>query len=149
MTVNLVFRLARPEGEGVLMSLRSIRGLFLVAALYDGILGIAFLFAAPALFEWVGVTPPNHFGYVHFPAALLIVFALMFWMIARDPLANRSLIRYGVLLKASYCGVAFYHWFTAGIPYIWKPFAIVDLVFLVLFMWAYSVLKKQAAERYA
>jgi hypothetical protein len=126
------------------MNTRSIRVLFVVAALYDGILGIAFLVAAPALFEWVGVTPPNHFGYVHFPAALLIVFALMFWAIARNPLVNRGLIRYGILLKVSYCGVAFYHWFTAGIPYIWKPFAIADLAFLVVFIWAYSALKKLA-----
>ena len=128
------------------MSTRSIRGLFMVAALYDGILGIAFLIAAPALFEWLGVTPPNHFGYVHFPAALLIVFALLFLAIARNPVANLSLIPYGILLKVSYCAVVFYHWFTAGVPVIWKPFAIADLVFLVLFVWAYSTLKKHALD---
>jgi len=121
---------------------RSVSVLFYLAALYDGFLGLAFLLAAPALFEWVGVTPPNHFGYVHFPAALLIVFALMFVAIGREPVANRSLIPYGILLKVSYCAVVFYHWFTAGIPYIWKPFAIVDLAFLVLFSWAYTGLRK-------
>jgi len=128
------------------MNMRPIRVLFLVAALYDGILGIAFLIAAPGLFEWVGITPPNHFGYVHFPAALLIVFALMFLAIARSPVANHSLVPYGILLKVSYCAVAFFHWFAAGIPFIWKPFAIADLVFLALFFWAYSVLKKSALE---
>ena len=70
----------------------------------------------------------------------------MFWTISVDPVVNRGLIRYGILLKVSYCAVAFYHWFTAGIPFIWKPFAIADLVFLVLFIWAYSLLKKQALE---
>lgn len=131
------------------MNKRAIPILFRVAALYDGILGIAFLVAAPALFEWVGVTPPNHFGYVHFPAALLIVFALMFLSIARAPVVNRGLIQYGILLKVSYCAVAFYHWFTAGIPFIWKPFAIADLVFLVLFVFAQSALKKRALETFA
>lgn len=126
------------------MSTRSIRSLFAASALYDGVLGIAFLFAAPALFEWVGVTPPNHFGYVHFPAALLIVFALMFVVIARNPVANLGLVPYGILLKVSYCAVVFYHWLTAGVPFIWKPFAVADLVFLVLFVWAYSTLKKLA-----
>jgi hypothetical protein len=116
--------------------------LFYVAALYDGVLGVAFLLAAPALFEWVGVTPPNHFGYIHFPAALLIVFALLFLSIARRPEINRHLIPYGILLKISYCAVVFYHWFTAGIPFIWKPFAIADLVFLVVFIWAYAELGK-------
>jgi len=118
----------------------------MVAALYDGILGIAFLIAAPALFEWLGVTPPNHFGYVHFPAALLIVFALLFLAIARNPVAKLDLIPYGIMLKVSYCAVVFYHWFTAGVPVIWKPFAIADLIFIVLFVWAYSVLKRHALD---
>ncbi len=122
--------------------LRAVSVLFYLAALYDGVLGAAFLIAAPTLFEWVGVTPPTHFGYIHFPAALLIVFALLFLTIARRPEVNRHLIPYGILLKVSYCAVVFYHWFTAGIPYIWKPFAIVDVAFLVLFIWAYAVLGK-------
>ncbi|MEE8572427.1 MAG: hypothetical protein V3T20_04120 [Gemmatimonadota bacterium] len=122
---------------------RAVSVLFYLAALYDGVFGVAFLVAAPALFDWVGVTPPNHFGYIHFPAALLIVFALLFLSIARRPEINRHLIPYGILLKISYCAVVFYHWFTAGIPFIWKPFAIADLVFLVVFIWAYAELGKQ------
>lgn len=121
--------------------------LFYVAAVYDGVLGVAFLAAAPALFEWVGVTPPNHFGYVHFPAALLIVFAFMFVSVARRPTENRSLIPYGMLLKVSYCAVVFYHWLTEGIPFIWKPFAIADLAFLVLFAWAYVHLSDATARQ--
>jgi len=62
--------------------------LFIIAALYDGLLGIAFLFSADALFQWVQVTPPNHFGYVHFPAALLLVFALMKESICREQKSN-------------------------------------------------------------
>ena len=111
--------------------------LFYVVAVYDAVLGLAFLLAAPAVFEWFGVTPPNHFGYVQFPGALLLVFALMYLAIARKPVANRNLMPYGMLLKVSYCGVTFYHWFSAGIPGMWKPFTIIDLVFLVLFVWAY------------
>lgn len=111
--------------------------LFFIAALYDGLLGLAFLLTPGVVFQWFGVTPPNHPGYAQFPAALLVVFALMFLAVARNPLANRNLIPYGILLKVSYCGVIFFHWFTGGIPGMWKPFAICDLVFLVLFVWAY------------
>ncbi len=125
---------------------RAITSLFIVAAAYDGILGVAFLVAAPALFEWAGVTPPNHFGYVHFPAALLIIFALMFTAIARAPVARRHLIPYGILLKVSYCSVASYHWLAAGIPDIWKPFVWADLAFILLFVWAY---RRLGAERVA
>ena len=118
--------------------------LFFVAAFYDGILGLAFLFAPTAVFQWFNVTPPNHPGYVQFPAALLIIFALMFLAVAISPVANRNLIPYGILLKVSYCAVAFFHWFTAGIPNMWKPFTIIDLVFIILFIWAYVYLPKQA-----
>jgi len=116
--------------------------LFVVAALYDGLLGLLFLFAGASAFQWFGVTPPNHWGYLQFPAALLIVFAIMFAMVAKNPVANRNLIPYGMLLKVSYCGVVFFHWFTAGIPDMWKPFAFGDFAFLVLFVWAYQSLKK-------
>jgi len=115
--------------------------MFYISALYDGVLGLGFLFAAPALFDWFGVTPPNHFGYVHFPGALLVTFALLFLAVARNPVANRNLIPYGILLKVSYCGVVFYHWISAGIPNMWKPFAWADLVFLILFIMAYRCLK--------
>jgi len=115
--------------------------MFYIAALYDGVLGLAFLFAAPTLFQWFGVTPPNHFGYVHFPGALLITFALLFLTVARNPVANRNLIPFGILLKVSYCGVVFYHWISAGIPDMWKPFAWADMVFLVVFVFAYIQLK--------
>lgn len=118
-----------------------IKLLFIIAALYDAILGIIFLFAPGRVFEAYDVTSPNHPGYVQFPAALLLIFALMFAVIAHNPLANRRLIPYGILLKISYCGIVFYHWFNNGIPDMWKPFAIADLIFLVLFAAALVALR--------
>lgn len=125
---------------------RVLKGLFFVAALYDGLFGAAFLLFSNALFEWFGVMPPNHLGYVQFPAALLIVFAIMFLAIAVNPVKNRDLILYGILLKVSYCGVILSHWLTGGIPDMWKPFCICDLVFLAAFVWAWVVLRKEPAQ---
>ena len=123
---------------------RLISLLFLAAALYDGALGVTFLILPTMLFDIFGVTLPNHLGYVRFPAALLIVFAIMFLAIAVRPAANRGLIPYGILLKASYCGIVFYYWFTGGIPFMWKPFAIADLGFGLLFAAAYVHLGAKA-----
>ncbi|MDD2597648.1 MAG: hypothetical protein PHO37_00275 [Kiritimatiellae bacterium] len=119
-----------------------IKLLYVIAALYDGLLGGAFLFAGERLFAWFKVTPPNHLGYLHFPAALLIVFAIMFLAIARNPAKNRNLIPYAMLLKVSYCGVVLFHWLTAGIPDMWKPFGICDLLFFVLFAWSAFALRR-------
>ena len=117
--------------------------LFFLAALYDGILGIIFLASPMLIFERFGVTPPNHVGYVQFPAMLLIVFAILFINIAINPIANRNLILYGILLKLSYCVLVFGYWFTSGIPVIWKPFAICDLIFIILFIISWRSLCRQ------
>jgi hypothetical protein len=117
--------------------------LFYVAAAYDGILGMAFIFFPFSIFTWFNVPPPNHPGYIHFPAALLLVFAVMFINIARAPIRNRNLMPYGILLKVSYCSVVFWHWFAGGLPDMWKPFAVFDVIFGLLFLWAYISLENK------
>ena len=126
--------------------IRSISFLFIIAVIYDGLLGLMFIFAGSYAYQWCNITPPNHMGYVQFPAALLLIFAIMFMTIAGNPIKNRHLIPYGILLKISYCAVVFYHWFSTGVPYMWKPFAIFDLLFLILFLWAYVSLGKMSNE---
>lgn len=120
-----------------------IKPFFVVAGLYDGILGLLFVLAPYQLFKAANVTPPNHVGYVQFPALLLIIFAIMFFNIARNPLANRSLILYGILLKISYSGVVLFHWMSVNIPTIWVVFAFLDLIFLVLFFVARKAIGQQ------
>jgi hypothetical protein len=125
---------------------RPIKVLFLIAALYDGGLGASFLVAPGQIYRWGQVTPPNHWAYVQFPSALLLIFGLMFAAIARDPVANRGLIVYGIMLKVAYCGIVFWYWFSAGIPGMWKPFAVADLVMAVLFAWSYRELGVRRGE---
>ena len=105
------------------MNVTLVRGLFLVAAIYDGVLGLIFLFQPGLAFELFEVVPPNHFGYVQFSAILLIIFAAMFLRVAREPMANRFLMLYGVALKAGYSGLVFYYLFTTGVPEMWVPWA--------------------------
>ena len=117
-----------------------IEPLFVIAALYETVLGLAFLFFAGAIFQWFGVTPPNHPAYVTFPSLLLVTFGVMFLKIARDPSGNRDLIWYGVALKAAYSGSAFWYQLNGGVPFMWLPWAWADLVFLALFVVAWRSL---------
>lgn len=126
-----------------MLGTNSISALFYLAAFYDGVLGVAFLFFPQTLLNTFNVPPP-HPGYIQFPAALLVVFALMFLAVARNPQRNRNLIPYGILLKLAYSGVVLRYWLVEQIPFIWKPFAIADVVFAAFFFWAYFGAKEKA-----
>lgn len=115
------------------MNITMVRGLWLIAAIYDGVLGLIFLFQPGLAFEIFEVVPPNHFGYVQFSAILLLIFAAMFLRVARDPMPNRFIMLYGIALKTGYSGLVFYYMMTTGVPAMWVPWAWADLVFLVLF----------------
>jgi hypothetical protein len=66
-----------------------------------------------------------------------VVFGLMFAAIAAKPVANRNLMPYGIMLKAAYSGIVFYYWLAQGVPAMWKPFAVADVVLAALFLWVY------------
>ena len=127
------------------MSLTSIRFLFILCGLYDFIIGLTFLCFGPQLFEAAGVPQPNHWAYIEFGSLLLMVFGLMFFTVAYDPIVNRNLIPFGVLLKLSYTGLAAYYWVTTDCPFLFKPFAIIDGVMLVLFLLAYNKCRQEAS----
>ena len=119
------------------MTRSHIRLLFAIAGLYDVLIGVAFLGFGPQLFDATGVPPPNHWGYIQFGAMMVVIFGLMFFAVAYDPLANRNLMPYGMLLKLCYTGLVAYYWFTTDCPALFKPFAVIDALMFVLFLAAY------------
>jgi hypothetical protein len=123
--------------EDSIMPLSWVRLLFGIAGLYDFLIGLAFLFFGPELFDAAGVPAPNHWGYVQFAALLLVVFGLMFFAVAYDPVANRNLMPFGMLLKLSYTGLVAYYWATTDCPLMFKPFAVIDGLMFVLFVLVY------------
>jgi hypothetical protein len=116
------------------MSIGWIKVVLLVSGLYDGLVGVVFFLVPAALFRMAEVTPPNHFGYVQFPALLLIIFAAMFLRAARDPVAGRETLLYGMALKASYSGLVCWYQFHGGVPMLWIPWAWTDAAFFILFL---------------
>jgi hypothetical protein len=125
------------------MNVKWIKVLYVIAGVYDGGLGLMFLVFGESLFRAFNIEPPNHIGYAQFPAALLLVFAAMFFNIAVNPLKFRALIPYGVGLKLAYCGTVFWNQLTYSIPHIWVAWAWADLAFLVLFLVAWRATKEK------
>jgi hypothetical protein len=119
-----------------------IRPLFVVAALYDFLLGVVFLFAWPAIYARFGIAPPNHPGYIQFGAALIAIFGIGFWFVAQAPERNRDIIKLGILLKLAYAGIVLVYWARHAIPAMWVPFAWIDLAFMGTFIAALDVLRE-------
>jgi hypothetical protein len=123
-----------------------ISALFYFSALYDGLLGLAFLLAPLQIFDYFKVPPPNHLGYVQFAAMLLLIFALIFFQIAREPLKKKDLIIYGILLKISYCSVTTLYWLQGTLPEMWRPFTICDAFMGILYAAALAKLSSSASD---
>ena len=123
------------------MKVKTIKLLFIISALYDFILGVIFLVGFKKIYNYFNIALPNHDGYVQFGAALVAIFGVGFWFVARDPQRNRDIVKMGILLKVSYSGVVFYHAALGNLPGVWLPFAWLDIIFLVLFIRALKALK--------
>ena len=112
---------------------KSCAPLYYTAFVYDGILGLLLLLVPATVYSVLAEVPPNHFGYVQFPAALLLVFAWMFWNTARDVSGNRRMIPYMIAFKLAFALVVIGYWIAGDIPGLWKPFSIIDLLFAAAF----------------
>jgi hypothetical protein len=112
------------------------RGLFGVAAVYDLVLGVVFLFFGRWAFEILDI--PDKYpegGFVPLLGAFILVLGVAYYLIWRGDLwQNRDLILVGTLYKLAYTGVGLYIWATSEIPhalFLWG-FGVADALFFVL-----------------
>jgi hypothetical protein len=121
------------------------RAFFLVAALYDLLLGAAFVVAGEQVLSAISMQLPPHVAYIQLAAVFIFVQGLSYWLAFRDPLGNLGIIRVGVAYKAAYAGLAIWYLAIGLLPSIFFiPWAIIDVGFLVGF-----VLFLRAASRAA
>ena len=117
-----------------------LRPFFVIAALYDLVLGVVFLLAWQQCYRYFNITPPNHPAYIQFAAAAVAIFGLGFWYVSRAPERNRDIIKLGVLLKLAYAITVLAYWFQGRMPGLWVPFAWIDLGFMFAFILALRTL---------
>ena len=112
------------------------RGLFLVAAIYDSVLGIVFTFFGGWAFDLLGIRDkmPGG-GYIPLLGAFLFVIGVGYFLIYRGDLdRNWDLIAVGTLYKFAYASIAFVFWAIGEIPHVLFAalFGVADGVLLVL-----------------
>jgi hypothetical protein len=126
------------------MSLKTIKAIFLISALYDILLGIVFGIFYKAIYQNFGVELPNHSAYIQLSALYIFIFGIGFYLVYKNPMQNRQIILLGILMKLAFFVVAVGHLVFDTIPSIYIPFAVLDIVFVLLFVPANSALKKMA-----
>lgn len=125
------------------MSPKAIRSLFLVASIYDVMLGLVFGLFFRLIYNSFGVTPPDNAAYIQLPAFYILIFGVGFYLVYRDPVRHRGIVLLGILMKVNFICVAFGHLFVGNLPVFYLPWAIIDVLFLILFIIAYGKISPQ------
>lgn len=108
---------------------------FLVAALYDVVLGAVFFFFYGPIFGLLNVVLPNNTSYLHLTAAFVFVQGIGYWFVYRNMLRNVDLVKLGVIYKGIYSLVAVYYLAIGELPdAIFAWFAVLDVLFLLGFV---------------
>lgn len=114
---------------------KSWRAAFLVAGLYDVILGATFFLLWKPIFRLLHIERPKNTSYIHISAALVFVQGISYWFVARNLTRNVDIVRVGTVYKTAYIAVAAYY-LTIGklLHSIFAWFALFDLGFLFMFL---------------
>ncbi len=109
--------------------------LFLIAALYDFILGFIFFAFLRFFFEDIFKIPyPLYPAFFQAAAAFVFVMGVGFYFVYRNMYRNIDIVKVGIAFKLVYTGLAFYHVFVKGMPWIFSVFGFLDLIFIVFFV---------------
>ena len=111
------------------------RALFLIAAIYDLILGVLFFFFYKPIFSYFDISLPVYPMYLQMAAAFVFAMGVGYYFVYLNLYRNIDLVKLGVVYKIVYAGLTSYFYFTdlANIVFFW--FAIIDVIFLVAFVW--------------
>ena len=123
---------------------KSYRNLFLIAALYDFILGFVFFVFLRFFFEDLFKIPyPLYPAFFQAAAAFVFVMGLGFYFVYRNMYRNIDIVKVGIVFKLVYTGLAFYHVFVKGMPWIFSVFGFLDVIFIVFFIFFLLAVRRE------
>jgi hypothetical protein len=110
------------------------KGLFLIAAIYDIVLGLGFLFFYKLIYNSLGIILPLNPSYLSLSAAFVLVIGIGYFMVYLN-LRNRGLVWLGAFYKIAYVSIGVYYFIKNMLPHnIFSVFGIIDFIFLILFL---------------
>ena len=130
--------------KGFLKHEKAYRSLFLIAALYDFVLGFAFFFFLPFFFEEIyDIAAPIYPSLYQGGAAFILVMGIGFYFVYRNMYRNVDIVKIGIAFKSVYTALAFYYVFIEDMPWVFSVFGVLDLVFIIFFILFLRDIKKE------
>lgn len=126
------------------------RAFFLLAALYDLLLGAAFFVLYGPLFEMLDIALPNNTSYIHLTAAFVFTQGLGYWFVYREPETSRGIVKVGVVYKFAFASLAGYYFLIDELLHpIFGLFGALDLLFMIGFAAYLMTVRPMVAGRVA
>ena len=120
------------------------RNLFLIAALYDFILGFFFFAFWRLIFDHILNMPyPNYLAFYQGAAAFILAMGVGFYFVYLNMYRNIDIVKLGIVFKLFYTGLAFYYVFFQGMPWIFSVFGLLDLIFIVFFVFFLLAIRRE------
>jgi hypothetical protein len=116
---------------------------FLIAAIYDFILGALFLLFYKPIFSFFNIIAPVPAMYLQMSAAFVIAMGFGYYLVYKNLHKNTDLVKLGISYKAVYSALVFYFYFAGTAHWIFFLFAVFDLIFLTLFVLFLNYSKKK------
>ena len=111
------------------------KNLFLIAAIYDFVLGVGFFLFYRQILNYFNIPIPTYPVYLQMSAAFVFAMGVAYYFVYKNMYRNIDLVKLGVVYKGVYAGLVTYFYFKdlAYIQFFW--FAIIDTLFLIIFVW--------------
>ena len=123
---------------------KSYRYLFLIAALYDFVLGLVFFFFLPFFFEEIyDIAAPIYPAFFQASAAFVFVMGIGFYFVYRNIYRNVDIVKIGITFKSVYTALAFYYVFIENMPWVFSIFGFLDIIFIVFFVFFLRAFKRE------
>ena len=128
---------------------KAYRSLFLIAALYDFVLGFVFFFFLPFFFKEIfDLTAPIYPSFYQGGAAFVFVMGVGFYFVYRNMYRNVDIVKIGITFKIVYTALAFYYVFIENMPWVFSIFGFLDIVFIVLFVFFLRDFEREVKNEY-
>ena len=120
------------------------RNLFLIAALYDFILGFCFFAFWRFIFDHILKIPyPNYPAFYQAAAAFIFNMGIGFYFVYLNMYRNIDIVKVGIFFKLFYTGLAFYYVVVENMPWIFSVFGFLDLIFIVFFIFFLRAVRRE------